>query len=251
MHILITRPEPDASRWRLLFEARGIKASVDPLLQIAFLPLEQLDLEGVQALIATSRNGLRGLARCQALKRATALPLYSVGPGTAELARELGFTNIRQGPAAGRDLVDVIAQTALPGGGSLLHLTGDKLAFDLQAALATRGYDVRRLVVYRSRPAIELQGPTIEAVRAGAIDTVMLMSPLSAKTFLALGRDADLLKHFQRLVYVCLSQNIKQLMAEMTKDQSPNQVPNHIHVADAPNSDAMFTLIERLAAPPR
>jgi uroporphyrinogen-III synthase len=247
MHILITRPEPDASAWRTKFEARGITASVDPLLQIEFLPPAHLDLEAVQALIATSRNGLRGLAQSPDLKRAITLPLYTVGPGTAELARELGFMTIRTGSAAARDLVDIIAATAPVDGGALVHLTGDKLAFDLAAALATHGHEVRRLVVYRSRPAGRLQEHTIEALRTGSIDTVMLMSPLSAKTFLSLGRDAHLLEPYQQLVYVCLSHNIKQLVADMI----PECAPQNIHVAGMPNSDAMFTLIERLAAPPK
>ena len=34
MHILITRPEPDASMWRHKFEARGLAVSVDPMLRI-------------------------------------------------------------------------------------------------------------------------------------------------------------------------------------------------------------------------
>lgn len=243
MHLLITRPEPDASVWRQQFEARGIQASIDPLLRIALRPPDRLELDGVQALIATSRNGLRGLAQSPALAKAAVLPLYAVGPGTAGLARKLGFNHIHEGPTAARELVSLVAANANPADGALLHLSGDKLAFDLSAALGEQGFDVRRLIVYRSRAADQLQPHTIDLLRTGTIDTVTLMSPLSARTFLALGRDADLLKQYQRLVYICLSPNIAQAL-------SPLGSP-HIHVADGPNSNAMFTLIERLAAAPR
>ena len=242
MHILITRPEPDAGVWRREFEARGVVASVDPMLRIELLAPFALELDGVQALIATSRNGLRGLAGSAQLTRAVALPLYVVGPGTSELAGEMGFGAIYTGPAAGRELAAVIATQAKPNAGALMHLTGDKLAFDLGAELGKQGFEVRRLIVYRSRPADMLQPQTVAALRSGAIDTIMLMSPLSAKTFLRLGGDADLLKQYQQLVYVCLSANIARTLSVLG---SP-----HIHVADAPNSNALFTLIERLAAAP-
>jgi uroporphyrinogen-III synthase len=239
MHILITRPEPDASRWQRHFAALGIAATVDPLLSIEHLHVDGLDLSGAQALIATSRNGLRGLAASAALRQAIALPIYAVGPGTAEYARDIGFTDISVGPSSARELAPVIAASAQPNAGRLMHLSGDKIAFDLQAALAPAGLAVERIVVYRSQPADCFKPETTAALACGAIDTVMLMSPLSAATFVALLSRSDLSKHYQRLVYVCLSHNVAE------KVQSLNPVA--VHVAAEPSSDSMLALLERLA----
>ena len=90
--ILITRPEPDASDWRTQFEARGAQVTIDPLLEIELLPPQTANLTGVQALIATSRNALRALQNSPILPQAATLPIFTVGPATTQLARDLGFT---------------------------------------------------------------------------------------------------------------------------------------------------------------
>ena len=242
MHILITRPEPDASVWRTHLEARGVATTLDPLLTIEHVFPAELDLTGVQAVIATSRNGLRGLAFSPLKSQVSALPLFAVGPGTAELARDLEFRQVHMGPAAARELVGVITAIAKPGAGRLLHLSGDKIAFDLAAALAPAGHTVDRCIVYRSQPAEALKAETLAALASGAIDTVMLMSPLTAKTFVALVADAGLRQQCQRLVYVCLSHAVAAGLTSLN--------PVHVHAAGAPNSADMLALIEKCAAKP-
>ena len=61
MRLLVTRPEPDALKLRAALEERGHQATVEPLLRVSFEDADAIDLDGVQALIATSRNGLRAL----------------------------------------------------------------------------------------------------------------------------------------------------------------------------------------------
>lgn len=239
MHILITRPEPDASAWSAHLAARGVAVTVDPLLRIEHIAFNVLDLSGIQALIATSRNGLRGLAMSQALAAATELPLFAVGQGTAEFARELGFPTVHAGPASARELVGVITANAAPSAGRLLHLSGDKIAFDLAAALAPLGFDLERRVVYRSRPAEALKPATVAALAGGAIDTVMLMSPLAARTFVFLVSAEGMGEQCQRLVYICLSQNVAGRLATL--------MPSRVRVAAVPNSDGLMAVIEELA----
>lgn len=240
MHILITRPEPDASDWCTQFEARGAQVTIDPLLEIELLPPQTANLTGVQALIATSRNALRALQNSPILPQAATLPIFTVGPATTQLARDLGFTAIHEGPASARDLVPLIMQRATPASGSLLHISGDKLAFDLATAVSPQGFTLDRLPVYRSRPASKLHNHTVEALASGSIDTVMLMSPLSAKTFLILTQKAGLYEQCQRLVYVCLSHNVSEALAPLS--------PSRLHIASEPNSQAVFSLVETLLA---
>ena len=102
MHVLITRPEPDASETRAQLEALGHDVSVEPLLRIEPLPIDAGAFEGAQALIATSRNGLRALAASErAAPRRSSIPIFTVGPGTAELARAQGFQPDHRGPRRG------------------------------------------------------------------------------------------------------------------------------------------------------
>jgi len=238
MHLLITRPQSDANDWRTAFEARGARISVDPLLTIDYVP--PLALPAAQAVIATSRNALRALALSPALAQATRLPLFTVGPATTALARDLGFTTIHEGPASARDLVAVITRNASPASGRLLHVSGDKIAFDLGVALVAYGFETHRLVVYGSTPATAFRDTTRDGLSTGAIDTVMLMSPLTAKTFVKCAHESGLFEQCQRLVYVCLSNNVASALVPL--------VPTRLHIASEPHSQAVFTLIETLLA---
>ena len=101
MHVLITRPEPDAAALRAQLEALGHQVTVEPLLKIEHLPIASDVLDGIAGLIVTSRNGLRALAASAAFNAARELPLIAVGPGTAQLARELGFAHVVEGSGTG------------------------------------------------------------------------------------------------------------------------------------------------------
>ena len=94
MRILVTRPEPDASREAEALAARGHEAVLAPLLNIEFARDVPVDLAGAQALIVTSRNALRALSSRRELEDARKLPLYAVGEATSRAARELGFTTV-------------------------------------------------------------------------------------------------------------------------------------------------------------
>jgi uroporphyrinogen-III synthase len=243
MHVLITRPEHDAAPWRERLSAIGIASTVDPMLSIAIDPPAPLDLTGVQLIVVTSRNALRWLSQVPNLPSALRLPLFTVGPGSAEAARTLGFTSIEEGAGTARDLAPLIASKVQAGDGVLLHLSGDKLAFDLASALEPMGYRVGRRIVYRSQPASALRPETIAKLSSGAIDTVALLSPLSAQTFVKLLSEAGLSEHHHRLVYVCLSHNIANRLKGLAA--------RDVAIATAPNAEAVLSCLEHLAGPRR
>src|SRR6476660_5292664 len=124
MHILVTRPEPDATLLREKLEAAGHLVTVEPLLVIEPCPPEALPLDGITALIATSRNALRALSAHPDLDRARALSFFTVGPGTARAAADLGFIDIIAGSAAAPDLAPLIAGRITPAAARLLHMRG-------------------------------------------------------------------------------------------------------------------------------
>ncbi len=78
MRVLVTRPEEDASALAAALAARGFDALVEPMLSVAPAPgvTPPLDLDGVQALLFTSANGVRALAR---LTERRDLPAFTVG----------------------------------------------------------------------------------------------------------------------------------------------------------------------------
>ena len=150
MRIWVTRAEPDASGQASRLAALGHTSHVEPLITITFTENVTLPLEGAQGMIATSRNGLRAIAERKELAGALALPLFVVGPASAALGRELGFTTIHEGPGTADGLVDIIARNSSPGAGSLLHLAGAVLASDLKGALEARGYSIAQPALYET-----------------------------------------------------------------------------------------------------
>ena len=114
MRLLVTRPEPDASREAEALAARGHVPVLAPLLSIAFMGAVPLQLEGAKALIATSRNALRALASHPERDAALGLPLIAVGEGTAREAQEFGFADVTIGPGTGAELAALIRDEFKP-----------------------------------------------------------------------------------------------------------------------------------------
>jgi uroporphyrinogen-III synthase len=208
MRLLVTRPEPDASREAEALAARGHVPVLAPLLTIEFMGAVPLQLEGAKALIATSRNALRALVSHPERGEALGLPLFAVGEGTAREAQELGFADVTIGPGTGAELVALIRDEFRPERGPLVHLAGENLAFDLKGALERQGFTVRRAVLYRATRTREFPVDVADALQAGELDGVILMSPRTAKTFAALHAGLGPVNQARRLVCFCLSEAV-------------------------------------------
>jgi len=239
MHVLITRPEPDAAALRTQLEALGHRVTVEPLLKIEHLPIARDVLAGIAGLIVTSRNGLRALAASAALDAARDLPLIAVGPGTAQLARELGFEHIIEGSGTADALVPVIIETSREVYGTFAHLRGEDVAFDLRGALRGRGIEVREVVCYRAMPATGLTPQTREFLASGGINAVILMSPRTGAIFTRLLTAAGLARAPKSLVLLCLSPAVATTVEPLA--------PVRVEMAASPNSAAMLAAVTRVA----
>lgn len=239
MRLLVTRPEPEAATFVARLAELGHSGVSAPLTTVTFAK-GQIPLNGVQAIVVTSKNALRALARSPSLAKAIALPIFTVGPGSGELAAELGFERVISGPASARELVALIATRGEPLGRPLLLLTGDRQAFDTKGALEQRGFSVGEKVVYRTVAAEALDPSVAKAIRSGALDGVILMSPYTAEVFVALADAAGVSEAARHLHYFCLSPAVANRLGPIS--------PNNLHVAAAPNSEEMLALVTRLAA---
>lgn len=239
MRLLLTRPDAGAESDPLMeaLVAAGHQVAQAPLLSIVptgLLP----SFDGLQGLIVTSRNALKAVTPLP--EAALSLPLYAVGPGTATLARSLGFCRIVEGPGTGRELKALIASAADPSAGPLLHLAGETLAFDLKAALHEAGFTVRVETVYRAEPATALPSEIVAGLRQGAFDGVVLMSPRTAKVYATLIADAGLVASARPMIHFCLSDAVGRELCPLGTVR--------IVVARLPNSQEMLALIAREAS---
>jgi uroporphyrinogen-III synthase len=240
MHVLVTRPEPDALKLKGLIERRGHEASVAPLLSVVYAPPEPAALEGVTGLIATSRNGLRALVGSDALEAARGLTVFAVGGATAEEARRMGFARVVKGPGTAEALGPLVASLVDPAEEVLLHLAGDRLAFDLVGELSLMGINVTAQAVYATRAVRALPADVREAISLGDIDAVLLMSPQTAAVWARLIAAHGLGEETREMSHLCLSEAVAGRLAPLS------EVP--IEIASAPTLEEMLALVDLAAA---
>jgi uroporphyrinogen-III synthase len=239
MRLLVTRPEPDALKLRAALEELGHEATVEPLLEVTFENGDAIDFEGVQAVIATSRNGLRALRSHPGRVVARKLPLFAVGKATAKEARALGFETVVTGAGTVNELVTHIVSVADPAEGLLLHLAGDRLAGDLKGELEAQGFRVLQPVVYRTAAVSSFSEDTVAQLASGEIDGVILLSPRTATIYAGLMAKHGLVAAARGLVHFCLSQAVAKRLAPLGPIESA--------IAEAPRLEEILALIEEAA----
>lgn len=240
MRLAVTRPMPDAERQAEALRERGHEVLVEPLLRVEFLDSGALSLDGVQALIATSRNGLRALARNDALTQAKTLPLFAVGPATAAMGNALGFGEVIEGDGTAAALVPVIAKKCDVQGGTLLHLAGERLAADLKGDLEGLGFTVLQPRLYRTVEAQSFSREMERAITSGALDGVLLMSPATARTWARLVLGSKFSRGGAAIRYFCLSQSVADGLAKLGEAETL--------VAETPQEDRLLALVARKTA---
>lgn len=182
MRLLVTRPEPDAQETAARLAALGHDVLVQPLLTITFRPAPP-DLPDPAALVVTSRNGARALARWPRSRGWHDQPVFVTGPATGRQVAELGFTDVRVGAGDGAALAGLIRADLSPGDGPLLHIAGRDRGSGLPDGLAGGGYDLRAIEAYQADMVDSLQPAVREALRRRTLGGVLLYSPRSATAF--------------------------------------------------------------------
>lgn len=239
MHLLVTRPRKDAEALAQVLRAQGHDVTVDPLMSIELHPETPLTRTGVQALLITSANGLRAMMARADFSEWLKLPLVAVGPTTAALARDSGFSRIFEAYGDVASLVKLVQHKLEPDGGPLLHIAGTIVAGDLKGALEADGFWVERAVLYEAKTAASLSPETVEGLRSGAVEGVFLYSKRSAETFVDLCRLAGLIDHLSGLNAYCLSANAALPLQNIGLGA--------IQVASAPNETDLLSLIQPIS----
>jgi len=228
MKILITRPQEDGKEIARHLAERGHQALLAPLLTPRFHDGPEPDLKGVQAILATSANGIRAFVRRSARRD---FSVFAVGPQTAEEARKSGFTEVRNADGDAKALA-LAATLWAAKKGVLLHVCGEDAPGTLAENLALRGFKVRRCPLYAIEPATSLPDEARTALQDRALDAAMFFSPKSARIF---GRLADGLPT-EDLTALCISPATAQAL-------SPTPFAR-IAVAAKPNQTAILALLD-------
>ncbi|MDE2135196.1 MAG: uroporphyrinogen-III synthase [Alphaproteobacteria bacterium] len=230
MRVLLTRPKQDAETVVRRLRERGHQTLSAPLLTVRFRDGPPLALDGVQGVLVTSANGVRALARRTERRD---LPLFAVGPQTAQEARSAGFAQVESADGDAAALASLLPPRTEAG--ALLHASGAQRADRFASLLSAKGYDVRTAVLYDVEAATALPRDAIAALENGLLDAALFFSPRSAKVFKTCILAADLAATCARLVAVCISQTTADALAPL--------VFKEIRVAARPNQDALLACL--------
>ena len=202
MRVLITRPRDDAERLAEALRPMGIEPLMEPLFQIDRTGGPKLDLDGVQALLVTSANGVRAFA---ARDDRRDLTVYAVGDASARAAAEVGFADVESASGDVAALARLVRRRLDPAQGAVFHAAGTRVAGDLAGMLEEAGFTYRRAVLYEARAADELSAATVQALKAGTVDGALFFSPRTAACFVDLVRKGGLAAACERIIAFCLS----------------------------------------------
>jgi len=224
MRVLITRPEEDAVRIAEVLRSRGHEPLIAPLLKTHFHDGPEVSLDGIQAILATSANGVRALVRRTSRRD---IPVFAVGPQTEEEARNHGFTSVRNANGDSKALASAAQHWASPVKGALLHVKGAEADGTLATLLKSQGFDVRTLVLYEVA-GIGLPDEARTQLANRTIDAALFFSARSARIF----RDAAVGWPLETVMAMCISAATAEALAPLSF--------RSVRVAEKPNQDALL-----------
>ena len=233
MRLLVTRPREDAEDLSDQLRARGAEPILEPLLIIDPVAAPELDLDDVQALLATSANGARALAAADGRRD---IPLFAVGDATARAAVAAGYQAVESAGGDVDDLARLITARLDPTDGVMLHAAGSTVAGDLARLLEAAGFIYRRAILYRARARDSLSPDTAQALADGSVDGVLFFSPRTGSSFVTLAAAADLTEACGRLAAFCLSPAVAAAVGSIDWGA--------VHIAEHPDQASLLARVD-------
>lgn len=232
--VLITRPEPQASRFSTALQNRYgdlVQPVLTPLLRPVFMNPVLPD-GSFGSVLFTSETAVRAavaIADMGLPKRA-----YCVGDRTTQVATDLGF---QAHSAAGdaESLFKLLLER--PEHAPFLHLRGREVRGDLSDRLVAAGVPAASVVVY-AQETLPLSGEAVAALQGNGPVVLPLFSPRSAEQFhhalQVMPQSANL---FTGLKIAALSPAVAAVLPEIP--------PQNIAIALAPNQAELFLVLDR------
>jgi uroporphyrinogen-III synthase len=231
--VLITRPEPGASRTAQKLAELGFEPVLLPLSETRPLPVNGNAVPIDAAAVAvTSANAIRHAAP-ELLSALSSLPCHAVGTKTTQAARSAGFSSVREGPGEALALADQIAASF---SGSLVYLCGRVRLIGFEDRLAGSGVRVHPLESYDT-VSLEYSDEAVSVHLADRpVDAVLLYSAKAAHAFGALAERSGTRHLFEGAGLFVLSQRIASALGQYGCAAAS--------VAAQPTEQALLTLLD-------
>ena len=181
MHILLTRPLEDCHEMILKLKSLGHQVSHLPLININKLDYEYINFLDYKGIIFTSANAVKFLNLKNIDKN---LLCFCVGTATEKKARSVGFQNVIAAEGNVENLKELILQNFEQKIGNLIYVSGETISTDLDQQLMKEGYNIKRIINYKTSHNEKFDENFIEVLKSNMPDIVYVYSKNSASSFL-------------------------------------------------------------------
>jgi uroporphyrinogen-III synthase len=181
MHILLTRPLEDCSEMIVKFKSLGHQVSHLPLLNIDKVNYEEINFSEYKGIIFTSANAVKFLEHRKIDKQ---ILCFCVGTATEKQARSIGFQNVIAAEGNVENLKELVLQNFDQNNGKLIYISGETISVDLDRQLVREGYNIKRIVNYRTIHNQNFDENFVKKLKLNMPDMVYVYSQNSALSFL-------------------------------------------------------------------
>ena len=181
MHILLTRPLEDCSEMIVKFKSLGHQVSHLPLLNIDKVNYEEINFSEYKGIIFTSANAVKFLEHRKIDKQ---ILCFCVGTATEKQARSIGFQNVIAAEGNVENLKELVLQNFDQNNGKLIYISGETISVDLDRQLVKEGYNIKRIVNYRTIHNQNFDENFVKELKLNMPDMVYVYSQNSALSFL-------------------------------------------------------------------
>ncbi|WP_296745683.1 uroporphyrinogen-III synthase [Mesorhizobium sp.] len=232
VRVLVTRPEPGASRTARRLETHGFQPLLLPLTETKALPVEVDVAADVAAVAVTSANAVRHAPK-QLVAMLAALPCHAVGKRTAEACRAAGFLVVNEGRGDAEALADAIAADLA--GKPIVYLCGRVRFPVFEQRLAAAGARVQPIETYDTSELDYGDADLLARLSGAPVEAVLLYSAKAAAAAAALSVRSALRHLFERARFLALSDRVANALDGIADER--------ISIASRPDEDALLALL--------
>ena len=212
MHILLTRPLEDCSEMILKFKSLGHQVSHLPLLIVEKVNYDLINFSSFGGIIFTSANAIKFLDLKSIDKK---ILCFCVGEATEKTARNNGFQNVIAAEGNVENLKELILQNFDKKDGSLIYISGETVSTDLDQQLLKVGYNVKRIVNYRTLHNKNFNEKFVTELKQKMPDIVYVYSQNSAASFLNYIKLQQLESLWMNTNLMCIGEKTSSILNEI------------------------------------
>ena len=212
MHILLTRPLEDCSEMILKFKSLGHQVSHLPLLIVEKVNYDLINFSSFEGIIFTSANAIKFLDLKSVDKK---ILCFCVGEATEKTARNYGFQNVIAAEGNVENLKELILQNFDKKDGNLIYISGETVSTDLDQQLLKVGYNVKRIVNYRTLHNKNFNEKFVTELKQKMPDIVYVYSQNSAASFLNYIKLQQLESLWMNTNLMCIGEKTSSILNEI------------------------------------